>query len=291
MTARFGVDSMTAPLRRVAMMKPGAAMLDADPEVWHYAEPLDAGRLEEQYDAFATLVSQSGAEVEWIEESVGGLADSVFAFDPSCMTPDGAILLRPGKALRQGEVPLHESLYERLHIPVIGRIEPPGTAEGGDLLWVDPATIAVGRGFRTNQSGIDQLRSMLEPQGISVEAFDMPVWNGAAACLHLLSLISPLDQDLAVAYPRLLPVALLQLLEDCGVRCLEVPETEFTASGGLNLNVLATAPRTCIAIDGFPITAGLIRGAGCELVVFTADSLCLPCEGGPTCLTLPLLRG
>ena len=289
--ARFGVSSMVAPLRKVAMRRPGRATLEADPARWHYAGPLESGRLLRQYDAFTERVAASGADIEWIGDSADdGLADAMFPFDPSFMTPGGAILLRPGKELRQPEVASHEALYRRLGVPVIGAIDPPGTAEGGDLMWVDERTLAAGRGFRTNQAGIDQLQAIVAPLGIEVRAFDLPMWHGSAACLHLLSLVSPLDRDLALLYPRLFPVALHELLRERGIQCLEAGDEEFTASAGLNLNVLATAPRRCIALDGFPETARLMRDAGCDVAHFEGDALCIPCEGGPTCLTLPIFR-
>ncbi|MYA34242.1 MAG: amidinotransferase [Gemmatimonadales bacterium] len=282
---------MVARLRRVAMRRPGRATLEADPERWHYAGPIEPERLLRQYDAFAKCVAASGAEVEWIDAAAGdGLADAMFPFDPSFMTPGGAILLRPGKELRQPEVASHEALYRRLDVPVIGTIEAPGLLEGGDLMWVDERTLAAGRGFRTNQAGIDQLRAMLAPLGIEVRAFDLPMWNGSAACLHLLSLVSPLDRDLALIYSRLFPVALRELMRERGIECLEAGEEEFTASAGMNLNVLATAPRRCIALGGFPETVRLMRGAGCDVTCFDGDALCIRCEGGPTCLTLPILR-
>ena len=289
-TDGFGLASMTDPLRRVAMRRPGRATLEADSALWHYAGPLDPGRLARQYDAFVARVADSGAEIEWMPAADDGLADSVFVFDPSFMTPAGPILLRPGKSLRRPEVALHEALYRRLGVPVVGSVDPPGLAEGGDLLWIDETTLAAARSFRTNQAGIDQLKDILAPVGIRLLTFDLPVWNGSAACLHLLSVISPLDRDLVLVYPRLLPVALRQLLRDLGIRCLEASDEEFEASNGLNLNVLATGPRRCIAVDGFPHTVRLMRDAGCAVTCFAADALCIPCEGGPTCLTLPLWR-
>ena len=282
---------MVAPLRRVAMRRPGRATIEADPERWHYDGPLDARRLTRQYDAFVRCVAASGARIEWIPERDDGLADAIFVFDPSFMTPRGAILLRPGKALRRPEVALHEAFHRRLGVPVLGTVEPPGVAEGGDLLWVDERTLVAGRTFRTNQAGIDQFAAVLAPLGVEVRAFDLPVWDGPAACLHLLSLVSPLDHDLALVHPRLMPVALQALLHERGIRCLEANDDEFRASHGMNLNVLATAPRRCIAVRGFPRTLRRMRDAGCEVTLFGADALCIPCEGGPTCLTLPLRRG
>lgn len=288
-TAEYGVCSMTAPLRRVAMRAPGA-ILHADHERWHYAKPIDPGRLSAQYDAFVELVIGSGAEVVFMDDDADDLADSVFTYDPSFVVPQGAVVLAPGKALRADEADLHRRFYEAQGIPVLGSIEPPGVMEGGDCFWLDARTVAVGRGFRTNQAGIDQFRAIVEPLGISVEAYDLPYFRGADACLHLMSLVSPLDDDLALVHPPLLPTALYQRMLALGITLIDAPADEFDASLGLNLNVLATAPRECIAVAGFPETVALMREAGCTVAVFDADELCLPCEGGPTCLTRPLLR-
>ncbi len=287
----FGVSSMAAPLRLVAMRRPGPATFEADPELWHYTRRPDAKPLAHQYDLFARHIEHGGAEIEWIPGADDGLADSIFVFDPSFMTPHGAIVLRPSKALRVPEVALHEALYERLDIPVIGTIEEPGTAEGGDLVWLDETTLLAGRGFRTNQAGIDQLREILGPLGVEIHVFDLPMWRGSAACLHLLSLMSPLDRDLALVHPPLLPVALYRMLRERGIECLEANEKEFVASGGLSVNVLALGPRKCLTLAGFPRTLRTMKEAKCEVTCFMADALCLPCEGGPTCLTLPVWRG
>jgi len=207
------------------------------------------------------------------------------------MTPHGAIVLRPSKSLRVPEVTLHEALWERLDIPVLGTITEPGTAEGGDLVWLDESTLLAGRGFRTNQAGIDQLGEILGPLGVRIHAFDLPVWRGSEACLHLLSLMSPLDRDLALVYRPLVPVALYGMLRERGMECLDANEKEFVASGGLSVNVLALEPRRCLTLAGFPRTLRTMKNAGCQVTCFVADALCLPCEGGPTCLTLPVWRG
>jgi N-dimethylarginine dimethylaminohydrolase len=289
--SRLGVSSMVAPLRRVVMRRPGPATFEADPNVWHYAGPLDRERLCRQYDDFTELVRADGVEIEWIPPVDDGLADSIFTYDPSMMTTEGAILLRPGKQLREPETELHRKFYERIAVPVLGAIEAPGTMEGGDCFWLDERTLAVGRGFRTNHAGVEQLGAMLARQDVTLEVFDLPDWADEDACLHLLSLVSPLDRDLALVYRPLIPVALYETLRDRGVECLEAPDDEFAASGGLNLNVLALAPRMCIALDGFPATASLMAEAGCDVALFAGDALCIPCEGGPTCMTLPILRG
>ena len=280
---------MAGELRHVAMRRPGA-ILSADPAAWHYAKAIDAASMNAQYDAFAELLEADGASIHWLEvDDDDGLADSVFTYDPSFTIPAGVVILRPGKAARVDEAALHRRFYEG-RMPIVGQIEVPGTVEGGDCFWLDSSTIAIGRGYRTNQAGIEQLSVIVAPHGITVEAYDMPWFHGPEACLHLLSVVNPLDVDLSLVYAPLVPVALYERMKDHGYELLHVPEDEFEASAGLNLNVLPTRPRRCLAIAGFPRTAELMRAAGCEVITFEADELCLPCEGGPTCLTRPLHR-
>ena len=287
--AGFGVDSMVGDLTQVAMRRPGA-ILTASADEWHYAKPINADALRSQYAAFAELLEAAGVQIRWLaDDETDGLADSVFTYDPSFVIPEGAIILRPGKSARRAEAELHRAFYEDL-IPILGTIEAPGVIEGGDCCWLDARTLAVGRGFRTNQSGIDQLREILGAHGISVEAYDLPYGNGPDACLHLLSVVNPLDVDLALVRAPLVPTALYQRMEEMGYQLLDVPDDEFESSAGLNLNVLAVGPRRCLAIDGFPRTVEIMERAGCDVSVFEADELCLPCEGGPTCLTRPLHR-
>lgn len=286
----FGVSSMVTPLRRVAMRAPGSAISNADPQIWHYTKEIDGAALDRQYREFVALIESSGAEILWLDDDDDGLADSIFTYDPSLITPAGAILMNPGKELRREEVELHAEFYRQRGIPIIGRIESPARAEGGDCFWLNDRTLALGRGFRTNQAGIEQLCALLNPQGIESIAFDMPVYLGEQACLHLMSVVSALSENLALVYAPLMPVSLFQTMREMGYRLLEAPVDEFETGGGLNLNLLATAPMQAIMLDGFPKTLKLLRDAGCEVSVFRGDELCIPCEGGPTCMTRPILR-
>lgn len=286
----FGAQSMSLPLRRVLMRRPDGPMRDADPAVWHYGAGFDAGRAAAQHAELVRLVAASGAKVSFIEDRNDGLADSVFVHDPSLVVDAGAVLLSMGKRLRLAEPGLHEKAFAGLGVPVIGRIDPPGLVEGGDCLFVDEDTLAVGMGVRTNREGVRQLQIILGRHGIDVIGYDLPLWTGEDACLHLQSVISPLAPDLALVHAPLLPFAFFRLLKDIGVGLLVAPEDEFAESLGLSLNVLATAPRRVIAVDGFPKTRRLMEEAGCVVSTFEADALCIACEGGPTCLTRPVLR-
>ncbi len=266
------------------------AMRRADSALWHYGRGFDPVRAALQHREFGELVARSGATIEWLTDADDGLSDSVFTHDPSLVTDRGAVILSMGKALRRPEASLHEAVYRRIGIPVLGRIETPGTVEGGDCVWVDSGTLAVGRGVRTNQDGIAQLAGLLGPLDIEVCGFDLPFWHGEDACLHLMSLISPLADDLALVHSPLLPVSFHQLLRQRGVRLIEGDAEEFLQSGGLSLNVLATAPRELIAVAGYGRTLAAMQAAGCRVETFAADALCIACEGGPTCLTRPIVR-
>jgi len=286
----YGSQAMSAPLLRVLMRRPGASLHAADPGEWHYGESFDPHRAIAQHAVFAGLVEKSGAEVLWLEDEGDGLADSMFTHDPSLMTDHGAILLRMGKPLRKAEPDLHEHAYAAAGIPVLGRIAAPGTVEGGDCVWVDGVTLAVGRGVRTNESGIDQLAEILRPIGVTVLSYDLPLWQGVEACLHLMSVISPLADKLALVHAPLMPAAFYLMLEERGYTLIHAPESEFAQSNGLNLNVLPLSPGHVIMVDGFPITREVMEAHGCTVETFEADALCIACEGGPTCLTRPVLR-
>lgn len=287
----YGSQSMAAPLRRVLMRSAESAMRHATPAEWHYGAGFDAARAASQHKAFADLVAASGAQIEWLTDEDDGLADSVFTHDPSLVTDHGAVILSMGKALRRQEPALHEKAYARMGVPVLGRIEAPGTVEGGDCVWVDAETLAIGRGVRTNEAGIRQMAALLAPYGIEVLGFDLPLWHGEEACLHLMSVISPLADDLALVHLPLLPAPFYQLLKAREITLVQGDAGEFHESMGLNLNVLPTAPREVIAVAGFPATVAAMEAAGCRVRTFEADALCIACEGGPTCLTRPVLRG
>lgn len=285
-----GSQSMAGPLKRVLMRSASSAMRRASASEWHYGPGFEPRAAAAQHDHLTQLVAASGAEIEWLTDADDRLADSVFTHDPSLVTDHGAIILAMGKALRRPEPRLHEAAYKRMGVPILGRIEDPGQVEGGDCVWVDANTLAVGRGVRTNQDGIQQLANLLSPKGIQVFGFDLPLWHGEEACLHLMSVISPLADDLALVYAPLLPAPFYQMLRARGIKLVEGDADEFMASRGLSLNVLPTAPRQVIAVAGFPKTAAAMEAAGCTVATFEADALCIACEGGPTCLTRPVLR-
>ena len=288
MTEGYGAQGMVGRLRRVVMRRPGEAMAAADPASWHYTSAIDLVEARHAHDAFADALRAWGVEVLYHDEPLPDHSDSVFVFDPALVTDQGTLVLSMGKERRRGEEePLARTLQES-GVPVYGRLEGAARAEGGDTLWLDHDTLAVGRGFRTNAEGVRQLRGLLGPLGVSVLDFDLPYFTGPEACLHLLSLLSPVDVDLAVAYPSLMPTAFWAELRRRGIRLLEVPEAEFAHTQATN--VLTVAPRKCIMLEGSPVTQQLLVEAGCEVVTFPGEPLSFKAEGGPTCLTRPVLR-
>lgn len=286
----YGSEDRTKPLTRVMMRAPGPALAHADPAAWHYGPGFNPRRAVAQHATLAGIVAASGAKIHWIPSADDGLSDAMFVHDPSIVCRAGAIMMNMGKALRKGEPALHVAAYEALGVPVIGQLTGDATAEAGDCIWIDPDTLAFGRGVRTNQAGIDAVAAILAPHGIRVLAYDLPYWTGPAACLHLMSLISPLAPKMALIHAPLMPYALWSDLTARGWTLLHAPEDEFAASNGLNLNVLMLAPGDVVMVDGFPRTRALMEAHGCRVQTFEGDALCIACEGGPTCLTRPVQR-
>ena len=215
-----------------------------------------------------------------------GNPDAIYAYDPVLVGERGAVLLRPGKDGRLGEPGALETALAQAGVPVAARIEAPGTIDGGDTLWLDRETLLVGRGYRTNASGVEQLEAAFPDA--DVLSYDLPHWNGRAEVMHLMSLISPLDEDLALVYPRLAPVRLIELLAERGIEIVEVPDEEFESMGP---NVLALGPRLALALEGNDETRRRMEAAGVEVLVYKGDEISRKGDGGPTCLTRPVLRG
>jgi N-dimethylarginine dimethylaminohydrolase len=252
----------------------------------NFTAPPDLGRAIAEYDDFAALITSTGARVRFLPASEGAGMDSIYVRDASIVTPRGVVLCRMGKRQREPEPDAQRRAFSEFDVPIAGAITAPGTLEGGDVVWLDARVIAVGRGYRTNAAGIAQLRALL---GDSVEVVEVPLphWRGPGDVFHLMSIISPVDTDLAVAYSRLMPVPFLELLQERGIRLIDVPDDEFDAMGA---NVLALGPRRCLMVEGSPRTRALLERAGAEVLVYAGAEISVKGGGGPTCLTRPLRR-
>jgi dimethylargininase len=279
----YGCQSMTGALRRVLVRSPRAEDLHGWQTCGWRAEPDPAG-IAREHEAFCSLLADAGAEVVFAESGADGNPDAIYTYDPALVADEGALLLNPGKECRRPEVDAMAEDFERAGIPVAGRLREHESAEGGDCCWLDARTLLAGCGYRTNAAGIARLRELL-PE-VEVVAFDLPHWHGRDEVMHLLSLISPLAPDLAVVYEPLLPTRLAQLLEARGVELVPVPDEEFESLGS---NVLALAPRVALAVEGNQRTRERMEHAGVEVLTYRGEELSKG-DGGPTCLTRPLLR-
>jgi dimethylargininase len=273
---------MTGPLRRVLVRPPEALDVPSWRDLGWRAEP-DAAKLAGEHDTFCRLLADAGAEIVSSNGDPGNL-DAIYTFDPALVTDEGALLLRPGKPQRRNEPDALVPALAEAGVPIAGRLTGAELAEGGDTIWLDRTTLLVGRSYRTNGAGVDALRRALPD--VELLVFDLPHLRGPGEVLHLLSLVSPLAGDLVVAYLPLLPTRLVELLQDRGISIVEVPDEEFETMGP---NVLALAPRVALALDGNHETRRRMERAGVEVLVYGGEELSKG-DGGPTCLTRPLLR-
>ena len=279
----YGVTSMTAPLRRVLVRKP-ALHGDFAGAAWREPDPAALAR---QHAAFVELLDRLGPSVE-VAEALDGQIDSVYMHDPVLVTGRGAIPLRMAKPARQAEPAAMATELERLGVPVLGTLAEPAYADGGDRFWLDDATMAIGLGYRTNLAGVEAVRRLVEPEDVTVEAYDMPHDQGPGFVLHLQSFLSGIAEDLCVVYEPLAPVRLLQDLRARGFDWIAVSHDDYLAMG---CNVLAVRPGVVVMVDGVPGVRRALEARGVEVHVYDGSELSLKGDGGPTCLTAPLLRG
>jgi N-dimethylarginine dimethylaminohydrolase len=281
----YGAQSMTATLRDVVVNRPGAAFARGfdDPAVG-FLHPVDLPVAQRQHDALCTILTDLGATVHELGAD-GPSPDSVYTFDPMLVSDRGAIALRSGKPNRQGEEEPLAAWATGHEIPPAGRIEGPGTVDGGDTFWLRPDLLCIGRSLRTNAEGADQLRALADGR---VEVFDVPYANGPGECLHLLSVISPVADDLAVVFLPQLPAGLYDLLAE---RCVALVPVEAEEMPTLGCNVLAVRPGVVVMAEGNPLTQRALLDRGCEVHTFPASEIGVNGSGGPTCLTRPILRG
>jgi len=284
-TRTFGGQSMTAPLRDALLKAPGPAFGRAfEVPGCGFFHPVDLELAKREHAAFADLLASLGTRVHLLDAEVES-PDLLYAYDPLIITDRGAIPLRPGKGTRQVEPAAVEAWTTAHGIPTVGRIEAPGTIEGGDTFWLRPDLFVIGRTLRTNEEGARQLSALV---GGDVRVFDVPYWKGPAELVHLMSVIHPIADDVAVVFLPLLPVGLWQLLQDMGYRLIEVPAEEFETLGG---NVLVVRPGVVITAAGNPRMAAALAAAGCEVHTYPATEIGVNGSGGPTCMTRPILRG
>lgn len=257
---------------------------------WKALNFLDRPNLEKalnEYEQFESLLKSKGAVLHSFDMDETVSLDSIYCRDASIATDFGMIICSMGKAARKAEPDAQKLAFEKAGLSILGVIEEPGTLEGGDVAWLDERTLAVGHTYRTNESGIHQLKRLLEPHGIAVVVVPLPHYKGPSDVFHLMSVFSPVDEKRAVVYSPLIPIVFREELLRRGYQLIEVPDAEFERMG---CNVLALGPGICLMVSGNPLTKAELIKAGCEVMEYSGLEISVKGGGGPTCLTRPLRR-
>ena len=247
----------------------------------------DLSTASSEYQGFKNLLSDGGAELIPFPKDESVSIDSIYCRDASIATDQGMILCNMGKANRLTEPEAQRKAFEKQNIKILGNIRKPGTVEGGDVAWLDEKTLAVGLTYRTNKSGIQQLTTLLKPRDIEVMEVALPHYKGPSDVFHLMSILSPVDCNLAVVYSPLMPISFRNELLRRGFEFVEVPDEEFESMG---CNVLALSPRKCLMVRGNPKTKSALQRAGCTVFEYDGNEISVKGGGGPTCLTRPYQR-
>ena len=292
MSFDFGSFNNWGSLKKVALRPPATAFksdarLDAEWQPLNYHARPDLAEANREFARVEEILKAAGADVIRLPDGDGLTLDSLYTHDALIVTPKGLVRPHMGKPQRRREAAVNGAHLETLGFPIAGEISAPGSVEGGDLVWIDRHTLLAGIGYRTNRDGIAQLRK-LAGGDVEIIEFDLPHYKGRSDVFHLMSVLSPLDRDLAVVYLPLMPVRLVEFLESRFIRFVEVPNEEFDSMG---CNVLAIGPRHAMMVAGNPETERRMKAQGVKVEVIKADEICRKGEGGPTCMTRPLVRG
>ena len=292
MNKEFGCQDMTSTIRRVLIKSPENAYknqvnIDSQYQDLNYFGKPDFVRSLEDYESFRSILKKSGVEIHNLPADDITSLDSIYTHDPCLISNSGVVLCSMGKILRQKEPEMISKYFKSLNIPIIGKISAPGKLEGGDIVWIDNRTVAVGVGYRSNLEGIAQLKEILSDDVDEIIPVHLPHWTGPSDCLHLMSNISPINRDLFLVYSKLLPVSFREYLLDRGIKLLEVPDDEYESMG---CNVLAIAPKKVIMIEGNDVTKNLLEKEGVDVSTYPGLEISYKGAGGPTCLTRPFLR-
>jgi len=283
---------MVDPIKKILLKHPrnsfiNQEIIDKQYLELNYSEAPNFNKAILDYEKFVSLLKSFGIELHYLPEDNSTSLDSIYTHDPCIISNNGIIICNMGKKARLAEPNTIEKFFKSIQIPILGKIKAPGTLEGGDVVWIDDKTIAVGEGYRTNKEGIEQLRYLLSDQVETVISVPIPHWNGPQDCLHLMSNLSPIDHNLYLVYSRLLPVSFRKYLLDRNIELIDVPDEEYESMG---CNVLTVAPRKAIMISGNSKTKQLLEKNNVEVYTYDGTEISIKGAGGPTCLTRPFLR-
>ena len=289
---KYGSQSMVGKMGSVLVKPPQNAFISQENlkdnlEKYNYINLQDYEESLKEYEKFLDILEEEGIEVYKLPQDDRTGLDSIYSHDSLKVTKKGAIYFNLGKELRRGEGQATEDYLETLGIPTLGHVTSPGLMEGGDVVWLDEKTVAIADGYRTNSEGIRQFKEITKDIVDEVIVVPLPYGDGPDECLHLMSIISMVDDDLAVVYSEYMPVFFRRILEDRGIELLEVDRDEYDNLGS---NVLALAPRVCLMLEGNPKIEQKLKDAGCKVYTYKGQEISYQGTGGPTCLTHPLYR-
>ncbi len=285
-------SSMYKKLNTVIVKHPKEAFISQEhlKKEWkkfNYIHEPDFSKAEHEFEQFLSIIKQHVNHIEYLPASELVGLDSLYAHDPVKFTKKGAIILKSGKKLRQPEAEVYKQFLIEKDIPILGELTGEALADGGDLVWLDDRTLLIGRGYRTNDEAIRQIKEITKGLVDECIVVQLPHDQGEDECLHLMSFISIVDENLAVVYSRLMPVFLRQILIKRGFELIEVPDEEYHQLG---CNVLALAPRICMIVSGSPYTKRKLMDAGATVYEYEGNEISYLGTGGPTCLTCPVIR-
>jgi len=283
---------MVDPLRRVIMKSPVTAWKDTNnvKKYWkdlHFISQPKFDKAVFQYNQLTSLIESFGTEILMLPKNDETNLDSIYTHDAGIATSEGMIICNMGKEIRKNEPMALKNFLIENNLPIIGEIKDPAIIEGGDIIWINERTVAVGEGYRTNKKGIQQLRDILGNQVDDIIPVPLPHWLGPENCLHLMSNVSPVDHNLFLIYPKLLPVKFIKFLKSQNIKLIKVPDKEYES---MACNVLPLAPKKCIMMSGNPITKTLLESNNVEVFTYDGSEISLKGAGGPTCLTRPIYR-
>jgi len=289
---KYGLNSNVSTLKTVLLKNPQAAFksqktIDLQWQDLNFIDKPDFKKSVTQYENFIDILNDNHVEILYIPEDEKTSLDSIYTHDPIFMTPNGAVIGNMGKTQRKPETIMMKNYLNEIGVPILGEIINDATLEGGDVIWIDEKTVAAGLTYRTNIKGIDQLRKILSTISVEVISVDLPHWNGPVDVLHLMSLISPLKEDLFLIYKKLLPVGLLKLLKQLDIKTISIADEDYDSLG---CNVLPLSTTKCLITSGNNKTFKIIEDNGIEVIEFQASEICYKGSGGPTCLTRPIYR-
>lgn len=286
------IHSETKPISSIILKHPRDAFKNQEQiniqwKQLNYLSCPDFNKAIDEYEQFVEIISAEADEIIYLPSDDSTGPDSIYVRDVMISTKDGIIFCNMGKIERKTEPSAAEHFLSKSSIPILGSIAGDGILEGGDFIWLDDKTAAIGLGYRTNKAGIDKFKQLTSDIVDNIIVVQLPHWKGKQDVFHLMSIISPVDSDLAVVYSRLIPVVFRNLLLERGIKLVEVPDEEFESMG---CNILTLAPKKCLMLDGNPITKKRLEDKGVEVLTYDGTEISLKGAGGPTCLTRPLIR-